>query len=156
MMLRLLNSLTLLTVLLGGMAGAAWGQQRYSDVGVGFQGGVPTGVTVRLYDRTPPVGEFYDFVAAWDLHDSLYLVAHGLRERRIRSSLLNYYHGPGALVGFDQRNENTEIVLGVSYTAGLNYFVERFEIFMQLTPRFILLRRTALGLGGGVGLRYYL
>jgi len=48
-----------------------------------------------------------------------------------------------------------ELALGLSASVGINYFVERFEVFLQLTPRLNLIPRTNADLGGGVGLRYY-
>lgn len=153
---RLRTTFLLAAVILAGVAAEAQAQARYSGTGVGFQVGAPTGFSLRLYDRTPPAGDFYDILAAWDLEDSFFINVHGLRERRIRASLLNYFYGPGVLFGFDERGGDTEVVIGVSFDVGLNYFVERFEIFMQLTPRFTLLERTTFDFGGGVGLRYYL
>ena len=150
---RFLLGLMLAAVVLGLRPEAAPAQTRYSSIGFGAQMGAPTGVTLRLYERAPYI---YDFLAAWDLDDSFFLNVHGLRERPIRDSQLNFYYGPGGLFGIERRGNDLDVVLGASANVGLNYFVERFEVFLQLTPRLILLERTTADLGGGVGLRYYL
>jgi hypothetical protein len=46
-------------------------------------------------------------------------------------------------------------VIGISGQFGLNFFVEQFEVFLQLTPRLHVLPATDGDVGGGVGLRYY-
>ena len=134
------------------MAATSYAQQRQGDVGLGGQIGDPSGVTLRLYNRAAFI---YDFLAAWDLDDFFFLNVHGLFERRFNEAPLNYFYGPGALFGIEQRRGENELVLGLSASVGINYFVERFEVFLQLTPRLNLIPRTNADLGGGVGLRYY-
>ncbi len=131
----------------------AHAQQRRSDTGLGGQIGDPTGITLRLYDRASFV---YDFLAAWDLDDFFFLNVHGLRERSLENSPLSYYYGPGVIFGIERRRRQNELVVGISGNFGINYFVERFEVFLQLTPRFTLTPRTVGDIGGGIGLRYYL
>ena len=139
-----------LAVLLLVAAPPALAQDRYSDTGVGAHVGDFTGLTIRHYPRT---GFAYDGLAAWDLDDFVFVNVHGLYERRFETSPLNYYFGPGAFLGL--RGDGA-LGLGASGTGGFNYFAERFEVYIQLTPRLNLLPRTDFDLGGGLGLRFYL
>ena len=108
-------------------------QERRADIGFGGQIGDPTGLTLRLYDRSPFI---YDFLAAWDFDDDFILLnAHGLWERRLRNSPLNFFYGPGVLLGLQERRGDNELLVGLSFNVGINYFVERFEVFIQVTPR---------------------
>lgn len=131
----------------------AHAQERPGDLGIGGQIGDPTGITLRLYGRSRYV---FDFLAAWDLDDFFFLNVHGLYERSLENSPLNYYYGPGVVFGIERHGRENELVVGISGNFGINYFVERFEVFLQLTPRFTLTPRTTGDLGGGIGLRYYL
>lgn len=121
------------------------------SVGLGGQIGDPSGITLKWYDRP---GFAYEVLAAWDLDDFLFLNLHGLFERRLQDSPLNYFFGPGAYIGVEDRGDN-DLVLGISGSFGLNFFTERFEVFLQLTPRLNVVPNTRGELGGGVGLRYY-
>lgn len=130
-------------------------QSPAGDVGLGGQIGDPSGVTLKLYQRP---GFAYDFLAAWDLDDFFFLNGHALYERPIPDSPLRYYLGPGVVIGFrEQRSDrdDDEIVIGMSGQFGLNFFVEQFEVFLQLTPRLQVIPETDGEIGGGVGLRYY-
>lgn len=120
-------------------------------VGLGGQVGSPSGITLKWYDRP---GFAYDVLAAWDLDDFLFLNVHGLFERPIPDSPLNYYFGPGAYIGIEEGRDD-DIVLGISGNFGLNFFAAPFEVFLQLTPRLNLIPDTDGDFGGGVGLRYY-
>lgn len=122
-------------------------------VGVGGQIGDPSGLTLRLYQR-PSFA--YDFLAAWDLDRFFFLNAHAIYERPIPDSPLHYYLGPGAVLGIQEDGEDNELVIGMSGQFGVNFFVERFEVFLQLTPRLNVIPDTDGQIGGGVGLRYYL
>ncbi|MDX1741548.1 MAG: hypothetical protein R3178_09655, partial [Rhodothermales bacterium] len=96
------------------------------------------------------------FLAAWNLDRFFYLNAHSLRERALEDSPLNYYIGPGVIVGVrDRTSDDSEFVAGVSAEGGLNFFTERFEVFLGLTPWFRVIPEPDLFLGGGVGIRFY-
>ena len=125
--------------------------------GLGGQIGNPGGVSLKLYrssrasyaSRTS-----YSILAAWDLGESFFVHAHRLIERPLPDSPLNYVLGPGAVLGLEDR-ANTDLVLGLSALVGLNFFLEHFEVFLQITPRLLVIPRTQARLGGGIGLRYY-
>jgi hypothetical protein len=122
-------------------------------VGLGGQIGSPSGITLKWYDAP---GRAFDLLGAWDLDDFFFLNLHMLFERPLPESPLNFYYGPGAFLGVqDGRRRNSDMVLGISGNFGLNFFTERFEVFLQLTPRLNVVPDTRGHFGGGVGLRYY-
>ncbi|GIV57225.1 MAG: hypothetical protein D6746_15290 [Bacteroidetes bacterium] len=126
-------------------------------LGVGGQVGAPAGVTFKLYrPGTSPLPGYrpdaLSVLASWDLGDAFHLHAHLVRERPIPDSPLNYYLGPGAVLGI----EGDGLGLGVGGLFGVNFFRERFEVFLELAPRLNLLPATRGHLDAGVGLRYYL
>ena len=150
----------------GGTDGTRQGQYRQhspvSSVGIGGQVGDPSGLTVKIYrDGFRAGGPFraaraFSFLAAWDLDDFFFLSAHGLYERPIPDSPLNYYIGPGAVVGIDNRPAgDADFVLGISGEFGLNFFTEHFEVFLELMPWIKVIPETDGSLGAGIGLRYY-
>ncbi len=126
-------------------------------LGIGGQIGDPSGVTLKTYQRR---GFAYDFLAAWSLDDYFLLNAHAIYERPLENTTVNYYFGPGAFIivaDQDRRNrDESEVVLGISGNFGINLFIERFEVFLQITPRLSLTPETDGDVGGGLGLRYYL
>lgn len=133
-----------------------------SPVGIGGQVGDPSGISLKVYrKRTPGGGLFsaakaFSFLAAWDLDDFFFFNAHALHEKPIPDSPLNYYVGPGAIIGIDDRpRADAELVLGISGNFGLNFFTEHFEVYLELTPWIKIIPDTDGSLGGGIGLRYY-
>lgn len=136
-------------------ATSAAAQSPAGSFGIGGQIGDPSGITIKLYQRP---GFAYDLLAAWDLDDFFFLNGHALYEKPIPDSPLHYYLGPGILVGFEEEQgpgDEDEVVVGISGQFGLNFFVEQFEVFLQLTPRLHVIPDTDGDIGGGVGLRYY-
>lgn len=125
-------------------------------VGLGGQIGDPSGITLKLYQRP---GFAYDFLAAWDFDDFFFLNAHALYERpfldapRVGRRVPRYFLGPGAVLGIEERTD--KIVIGLSGNFGINLFIERFELFVQITPRINVIPNTDGDIGGGIGLRYY-
>jgi len=110
-------------------------------------------VTLKLYQNP---GFAYDFLAAWDFDRHFYLNVHGLYERPIPDSPLRYFIGPGGYIGIRSHpRRDNDVTLGVSAAFGVNFFVERFEVYLQVTPRLDLTPATQGDFGGGVGLRYY-
>ena len=128
--------------------------------GVGIQFGEPSGLSIKHYN---PGAMSFDALLAWDLDDFLFINVHGLWEKRLGSSVpLNFYYGPGAFIGIIDRgpkrffnDSDEEIALGISGTAGLNYYIDQFEIYQQLTPRLQLLEETDADVGGGLGFRFF-
>ncbi|QXD14485.1 hypothetical protein GQ464_013735 [Rhodocaloribacter litoris] len=149
---RLLPVLPVLCLLLGTPATHA--QPAPGSFGLGGQIGEPSGITLKLY-RSRSVS--YDFLAAWDLDDFFFLNVHLLNARPLgREREFHVFFGPGAFIGILDRPRfrDDEVVVGLSGQVGLGLFIERFELFVQLTPRLSLLPATDGDLGGGLGARY--
>ncbi len=128
--------------------------------GVGAHFGEPTGLTLKTYTSRPVSRggasfNAYDLLVGWDFDDYFFINAHALHEGRFGDSPLNYYLGPGLFLGFIDHPRNDEVTFGISGQFGLNYFIDRFEIFVQLTPRLQLVEETDGDMGGGIGARYY-
>jgi hypothetical protein len=147
-----LACLTCLMIVLAPGDARAQTSQPPGNVGIGGQIGSPSGITVKWYDGP---GRAYDLLGAWDLNDFFFLNLHMLFERPLTDSPLNLFYGPGAYIGVQERRRENEVVVGISGNFGLNFFTERFEVFLQLTPRLNVVPDTHGRLGGGVGLRYY-
>lgn len=131
----------------------SFAQSPAGQVGIGGQIGDPSGVTIKLYQRP---GLTYDMLAAWDLDQFFFLNAHALYERPIPDSPLRYFLGPGVILGFEEGADGeNDVVIGISGQFGVNFFVEQFEVFLQLTPRLNVIPNTNGQIGGGIGLRYY-
>jgi len=134
----------------------AQAQRASGAAGLGVQAGEPSGVTLKIYNPNRPS---YDFLAAWSFDGFLFLNAHALFERPLSAENvdqpLQWYIGPGAYVGIDD-DGGSEAGLGVSGTIGVDILLnDHFELYVQATPRFELVRETEPRMGGGLGLRYY-
>lgn len=118
--------------------------------GPGGQVGDPSGLTVKYY---PNQLMAYELVLSYDIGDS-FLLFNGryLFEQPIPESPLHFFLGPGVTFA----SEDDGAAMGASGTLGLNFFRERFEVFLHFTPRLNLVPDTEGYLGGGVGLHYYL
>lgn len=135
------------------LAGTASAQNPAGSVGVGGQLGEPSGVTVKLYQQSDFA---YEILGAWDLSDFFFVNGHALFERPVPNVPIRYYVGPGVLAGIREGgDEGSDFVIGISGQFGINYFVERYEVFLHLTPRLGVIPDTEGDVGGGIGLRYY-
>jgi hypothetical protein len=136
----------------------AHAQRSSGAVGLGGQLGEPSGVTLKIYNAGSPS---YDFLAAWSgVDDFFFLNAHALFENRISADNidqpLDWYIGPGAFVGTFEAVGESEAVIGISGTIGLQVLLaDHFELYLGATPRFALIPATEGDIGGGLGLRYY-
>lgn len=141
------------------LAPAAQAQVGPGSWGIGAHFGEPTGLTLKTYTGSPrAIGgssfNAYDLLVGWDFDDYLFANVHALHEGRLGTSPLNYYLGPGLFLGFIDRGDD-DVIFGISGQFGINYFIDRFEIFIQLTPRLQLVEETDGDVGGGIGARYY-
>jgi len=135
----------------------AQAQRTSGAAGLGVQAGEPSGVTLKIYNADGPS---YDFLAAWSFDDFLFLNAHALFEQRLSAQNVeqpvHWFVGPGAYVGVYDDTPSSEAGLGISGRIGLDILLdEQFELYIQATPRFELIRETEPDIGGGIGLRYY-
>jgi len=128
------------------------------NVGIGVQLGRPSGLTVKVYK---PSAMSVDVLAAWDLDDFFFVNVHGLWEKPISGDgKFRFFYGPGAFLGIYDRDDRSrfdedEFSIGVSGNLGLSVWIDRLELYLQVTPRLAVLERTEADVGGGFGLRFY-
>jgi hypothetical protein len=132
---------------------AAHAQRQIGAFGAGGQAGLPGGATLKLY-RDDIVA--YDLLLNTDLDDRFVVFVHRVWERPIPDSPLWIYAGPGIVAGAEDLTDTPDAVLGASALGGLNFYADRFEVFLQLMPRLQVRPDLAPRIGGSVGLRYYL
>lgn len=128
-------------------------QRAPGQIGIGAQIGDPSGVSIIKYN---PRAYSYDFLAAWDNDDFIFLNVHLLREEHLNSRNWHVFYGPGGFVGFYDNHPDDDVVAGISGRLGLGYIFDRWELYAQLTPRFSLTPATDGEMGGGLGVRFYL
>jgi hypothetical protein len=132
----------------------AQAQRAPGDVGLGVHVGQPTGVTLKIYNEQTSV----DFLAAWDLDDFFFLNVHAIYDVHLNDErTIHFFYGPGGYIGIRDRREglDDEVELGVSGNFGFDFMIQKFEIFVQATPRLSLVQSTNFDMGGGVGFRVY-
>lgn len=135
------------------LAGSDACAQRSPDtIGIGVEVGTPGGLSAKIYR---PGLAAYDALLTTDLDDRLRLTVHRVWERPLPESPLYAYVGPGMIAGLDALDRTPLLRWGVSGKAGLNFYAERFEVFLHVTPRLRFLPTLEGEVGGGVGLRYY-
>lgn len=131
----------------------AHAQRESGAIGLGLQAGQPGGASFKLYGSGPVA---YDGLFTTDGDDFALLYLHHLWEQPFPDSPLHVYVGPGLMLGGERAGASPVLRLGMSTEAGLNFYAERFEIFLHVTPTLHFLPRTTTQMGGSVGLRYYL
>jgi hypothetical protein len=146
----------LFVLALGAASLPAQAQRAPGAAGLGIQAGEPSGITLKIYNPDRPS---YDFLAAWSFDNFFFLNAHVLFEQPLSpedvEQPVQWFIGPGAYIGIDEDGDS-EAGLGVSGTIGLDILLaDHFELYIQATPRFELIRETEPDIGGGLGLRYY-
>jgi len=126
----------------------------------GFGGivGRNNGMTVKLYledndflDRIEGT-KTLDLTLSWNFDDFMLWSGHLQTERPIPESPLHFFIGPGFTFGIDRRT----VLWGPSMNLGVLFNRKRFEVFLQVTPRILLVPDTSGELGSAVGLRYFL
>lgn len=128
-------------------------QRSGGTVTIGLQVGEPGGLTGKVY-RSPHTA--YTGLLTTDGDDFAALYLHRLHERPLPDSLLHLYVGPGLLVGSERLTSTPSLRIGLSTQIGLNFYAERFEVFVLTTPTLLFLPNFTPKVGGSVGLRYTL
>lgn len=123
--------------------------QRSSALSFGVQVGDPLALTLRLPARAPVS---WTGAVAFD-DGGVYVAIHRQHEYPLQGSPLHYYLAPGGFLG---SADDDDLTLGASLNAGINFYIERFEIFLHVTPALRVLPETDLGLGAALGVRYAL
>lgn len=120
---------------------------------VGVEIGQIGGVAGKLHR---PNGVAYDALVTTDADDVFTLFVHRLRNRALPESEVYVFYGGGLFLGGRALDVTPTFAGGLSSRIGLNFYSERFEVFLQMTP--ILQIRPSLRpfLKGSVGLRYSL
>ncbi|MGI9174207.1 MAG: hypothetical protein ACR2GR_02655 [Rhodothermales bacterium] len=132
-------------------------QAQTEQFGIGGLTGSPSGLTFKLY-FAPDRARALDIIASWtvgraDASSRLYF--HSLREQRISNSPLNFIRGPGLVIGSKREGGDNQFLMGISAIFGFNFYVERFEVFLQAMPRLEMDPKLEPRAGGAAGLRYY-
>ncbi len=132
----------------------AVGQRVKGTTNVGLQVGQPGGVSAKYY---PSRKRAYSSLITTDGDQILEFYMHRLRERPLPDSLVYLYAGPGLLLGTRTLDEPPPTPdLGLTVQVGLNFYAERFEVFLHATPVLRVVPAITPQLGGSVGLRYRL
>lgn len=130
-----------------------YGQRSARSVTVGLQAGQPGGVTAKLYGTGHTA---YDALVTTDGDDFVTAHLHRVWERPLPDSMVHTFVGPGLVVGGRHLDTDPSPELGMSGHVGLNFFANRFEVFLQVTPTLRFLPSVRPSVGGSVGLRYAL
>lgn len=147
-------TITLLIILLGLTTGSAVAQSNRlaGAIGIGAQAGTPTGLTLKYYPRKD-IGVI--LLGSWSLERFLLFSMHGTYEHPIPDSPLRFFIGPGFEAGREGDEMESDIRISITLMPGLNFFTEKFEVFLQGMPGLKLKPDQQLTLGGAVGLRYF-
>jgi hypothetical protein len=143
----------LVLALLIATASPAVAQRQTGALGAGFQVGRPGGLALKWY-RSSPVA--YDGIVSTDGNDFVVGHVHRLWERPLPDSPLHLFAGPGVVVGPSRLAQSPRLRLGLSGEVGLNFYAERFEVFLHVTPVLRFLPSTQASIDANAGLRYYL
>jgi hypothetical protein len=138
-------------ILVGLWASSAQAQRDVGSWTVGPQVGRPGGLTAKVY-RSAPIA--YDATLTVDGDDFVRAAAHRLWERPLPDSLVHVYYGPGLQATARRLDADPTVTPGVAAKLGLNFYAERFEVFLHVTPAVPVEARPVPQLGAGVGLRY--
>jgi hypothetical protein len=126
-------------------------QREPGSLTVGAQAGRTSGLTVKLY-RHPDTA--YEALLTFDGDDFVQFGLFRLRERPVPDSLVHAFYGPGVLVGEREPTTGPTPEFAVGAKAGINFYAERFEVFVHVTPATRVYPDLAPVIGGGFGLRY--
>lgn len=140
---------------------ASRAQRSPGNVTTGLQVGSPGGATVKVYRDGHTA---YSGLFTTDGDDFTTLFVHRVQERPLPDSLLHGFIGPGGFVGVRYLPDAPVPEIGISALVGLNFYSERFEVFLNLTPTLRLFPKSdgariftlRPNIGGSVGLRYHL
>ncbi len=95
------------------------------------------------------------FLGSWSIERFLLYSMHVTYEYPIPDSPLRFFIGPGMDIGREVDEEMSDLRISASIMPGLNFFTQKFEVFLQALPGVKLMPRREVTLGGAVGLRYF-
>jgi len=128
-----------------------YAQREPGSLTVGAQAGRTSGLTVKLYRRPDTA---YEALLTFDGDDFIQLGLFRLRERPVPDSLVHAFYGPGVFVGERGPTTGPTPEFAVGGKVGINFYAERFEVFVHVTPATRVYPNFAPVIGGGFGLRY--
>lgn len=143
--------LTLSLVALIGLASSAYAQREPGSITLGAQVGRPGGLALKVYR---PDAVAYEALLTVDGDDFVRLAAFRLWERPLPDSMVYVYYGPGLVAGGRRLDTDPSLTAGIGGKLGLNFYADRFEVFLHVTPIVRGRPRPEAHLGVGVGLRY--
>lgn len=126
-------------------------QREPGSLTVGAQVGRTGGLSLKLY-ASPPYT--YQALLTFDGDDFARMALFRMWERPLPNSPVHVYYGPGLRLGGRDLTSGPSTVMDVLGAVGLNFYAERFEVFLHVTPTLRLQPDLTPHLGGGVGLRY--
>lgn len=141
-------------LLIGGLVAPlpADAQRTTGAFGVGGQVGKPGGFTAKVYSVRPWAG-----VLSLDTNFRDQTVVHGhvVQEHPLPESPLWIFAGPSVFMGLRSLDTRSRVVTGAGARVGLNFYRNRFEVYLHTSPRIEMLPEVALQWGTSAGLRYY-
>lgn len=145
-------------VLLTAVPLAVWAARGgHGSTGIGLQLGEPTALSAKFWVGSRNA---IDAALGWNLVANKFTFQAGYLwhfPQAVSSGSFALYVGVGGIIGGGS-NRNTgegEALAGVRVPLGLEYIYRAFGFYAQLDPRVNLLPGIGLGLGGGIGFRYY-
>ena len=141
-----------------GLVSTSSAQPQGRMLGLGGMVGRTAGLTSKLYiarDSSavqPADVRALDFSISWTTDGIVLWTVHALTHRKIPNSPLSFFLGPGATVGLN----DSRLFWGISSNLGLFFEKHSFEIFLQISPRLVIVPDMVGEFGSAVGLRYYL
>ncbi|WP_022834564.1 hypothetical protein [Salisaeta longa] len=127
-------------------------QRSAGRLGVGPQVGTPSGLSLKVY---LPGHRALSVATTSDFDDYVEVHAYHAWERPLPQSPFWSFAGVGVITGGRRDPGRDPVLLSVGALAGINFFAERFEVFLQMTPAFRILPHREPRLTGSAGLRYY-
>jgi hypothetical protein len=139
------------------LSAVVWGavpvqaQREPGSLTIGAQAGRTSGVTAKLYRRPTTA---YETLLTFDGDGLIQLGVFRVRERPVPDSMVHAYYGPGVLVGERELTTGPTPQFAVGGKVGINFYAERFEVFIHITPATRVHPDLTPIIGGGFGLRY--
>lgn len=130
--------------------------------GLGIVLGTPTGLsgTIHLSEKA-----LIAVHAGWSFHENRrfhttctyqFMFPYAIRnEQGVAKKNVVPYLGVGGRLLVRERNDDTNVHLGVRFGGGIEYYVEQFGFFLELFPVVDIAPETEMDWEGGLGVRFY-
>ena len=150
----------LVLLLFGCLAGFSHGASNH-NFGLGIIVGEPTGVSFKFWS-SQTVG--WDAGAAWSFVDGSFFQIHGdillhnFNLLKVDTGRMSLYYGAGARLKFGSNDTSgSDTILSLRVPIGIAYEFDKtpVELFLEVVPMLDLVPRTAVGMAGAIGFRYF-